>query len=1375
MIYLDKIDNLKVFSHRKIIYPYKSNNYKKDMIVYHLSDNNNEIEKLVNGNLFYKLYLQSYFIPFKFKSFRLKKNIVLDRKLIYNKLERNCSSLKKFRKTVALYKNLNLIYDLNYSFQNLMEENIFKDTKKVSLFVDWLQSQIKDNYKNKVVAINVPDNFDIKKLLVKNADDPFSLFFLAVKKKIILKKEFDNIIFLLYSSNSFTKFTLNNEKFKFSKFHSACNTLIKDSNNVETNEIENYNDRSSDDIIKEDVIVNRVMNYVKGIFKISKEQANSDFYKKKLSNISKNISERVKKSEINETDVSDEEKIKEILNNEENKADLEEIKEKRINSQVEEKRIEKLKNDQNNVMIENKTVDDILNEFNSVSIDTNTYSNKNIVNDEVKYSTTTDFDNSYQQKQLKKDLTSILTSFNNDPDIKMYLKDFKKENTSDLLNKKETISFKFKDDRNVIHQFSLDVPLLQDDKYFIINGGKKSLMKQLFSLPIIKIKPDTVQITTNYNKVFIRRFGRRLSDNTERLKKFFSTAIPSKKRDFTFKLGNSSVINSKYSISLEYSEISTLLLMIKDKNFRIEFDQKLIQETLNDQSSENFSQKFSKIKYDKEKYFPIGFSNSSLLLCDIHSNEVFLYNNKEKQKIFNSISYLIFEMIRTNLSEESYKSITSIKPSSSLTYTRAKMNGKQIPLIVILSYEKGLKYILDHYNIEYEFIEKTKVNNKIGKRRIKFKNGCLLYNSDIIRNTLLLDGLTMVSTEEYNFEDMNKKDPYIEYFYEAFGSRNIGKGIHNNLTLLVDPITLDVLKQLKLPTNIIDLILYANTMLEDSSYKKMNDMSTYRLRGTEQVVAIMYKLLADSFKTYKDTVNNGNPIKVSLPKDILIKKLLAEKTLDEYSVLNPSLEIEKAGNVTYKGPQGKNLSDSYTPEIRSYSSSMRGILSPTTPDSDKTGVVRQLSYNSKINSTRGFFDTDEKAVNDNTNLYSPVEMINPFTATHSDPPRMGMQSTQQKHVIPTTKQTKPLIGSGVEKTLPYLLGTDFVFVAKDDGIVEKIDKKKDLAIIKYKNGKKDLVDLSNVISKNSNGGFFINNQKEFLFKEGDKFKKQDILAKNPDYFVGDNTDDISYTTGALCKVALASSDQTYEDSSYVTNKLCEDFTSKIVMKKSINLGKGANVDFIVKKGQKIKTGEDLIKFEAEFEDDSLNDVLDKLGTDFKETINDLSKNSVKSKYTGIIKDIVIYYNRELSEYSPSLKAIIENYINENKARYKLEQTIQKENDDTFINVKPVKMIKANKIKGEDVDGVLIDFFVEYKDKLGVGDKLAYGTAIKSVIDNVLPDGEEPFSEDQPDERIDAVFSPLSIVSRLTFDEFFLLYCNKVLVYLKKRVKEIYFS
>lgn len=149
---------------------------------------------------------------------------------------------------------------------------------------------------------------------------------------------------------------------------------------------------------------------------------------------------------------------------------------------------------------------------------------------------------------------------------------------------------------------------------------------------------------------------------------------------------------------------------------------------------------------------------------------------------------------------------------------------------------------------------------------------------------------------------------------------------------------------------------------------------------------------------------------------------------------------------------------------------MMGIVAASSPYSDKVGVVRQLTYDPKIVNTRGMLDTDQSNRNPNTNIYCPSEILNSFTSSHADPARIAMQTTQQKHCIPVDDQTMPLFGSGVDKTIVNILGDDFVFTAKESGVIEKIDTKKEIVIIKYDSGEKDIIDISETTSKNSNGG-----------------------------------------------------------------------------------------------------------------------------------------------------------------------------------------------------------------------------------------------------------------------------------------------------------------
>jgi RNA polymerase Rpb2, domain 6 len=1395
LFYLNKLNDLKVYSNVQVSSLEQSKNNRLSNLIFFSGNKEGDLINFINSNLFTPSSFRAVYIPKTFNTVSLNKKVMVDQQAFYDNIKKNCSNIINTKKALGDYKRNNLIFDLTFEYGQSETEIKIRGRKRISMYIDFLKSRMLEakSYDKRVVVIPVPENItDMSYFDINKASNPFSYIYTAFRRRLLeeeQKKALENTTFIFYTSveNSFIKFTYNSDfdDAKISRLVRSLNTLIKITNhqNLDDSSDEkptSMKELSQDDSMKKEIAKREKVAKVKN--KIL-SQLNADDNRKVSSSVielSDKIEDHITKAVSGDDSVTDksEDEILDMLNsNPDLKDDVSNLKElqKTGGDDVKQRKtLEKLKAKQKELTLDNVNIQDIIDDFKSTSIDVKLIENTSVLQDETRKSNLKDFDLSYYEKQMKKDLISVISSFNNDSDVKLYIHDVKSEDTSDDLSQKMTYTVTFQDDRNVKHTVKFDYPIVKEGRFMYLNGGKKLILKQILLLPIVKTKPDTVQITTNYNKFFVMRFGSKLTHRIEKLKKLFALNLDEYKvsgKKFKARLGNALTINSNFETTLEYSELSSFLLELEDDKIRLMFSQSDIEDLIeNDMTG---SKKLSSIQYDSTKYIIVGHTKDNRLLgMSFADKQVYLLDGKTEIHFEGSLTEIVIGMIQESLTEEAYQKLSSFSNSKTLAYNRVKINNKLVPLIVLLGYELGLKNVLERYGIKYTFEEK---NVRIGleehRDKIRFKDGWLIYDNKLLRNTLLLDGLSTVATEEYDFEEFEGTAPYVETFYNLFGSRNMGKGFHNTLSLMVDPITLDVLKQMKLPENIYDILLYANTLLEDTTYKRLNDMGSYRIRGAEQVNAFLYKMLADSFKTYKDTMKAGNPIKMSVPPDLLIKSLLDSPTVDEYSVLNPSLEIEKVGAATYKGLAGINLDNAYTKEIRAYDSTMAGIFAMSTPDSDKVGVVRQLTYDPSIKNTRGFLDTDRKTKNDSTNMYGPAELLSSFTGRHADPPRVGMQTTQQKHIIPTTKQSKPLFGSGVEKTVAYILNDDFVFRAKQDGTVQSIDEENEIAVIKYKDGTMDVIDLSENLAKNSNGGFYLANKKELIVKVGQKFKAEDILAKNPSYFLGDKPNDITYTTGKLCKVAISSADYTYEDSSIITESLSSDLSTKITMKKDLTLGVNANIDFIVKKGDRVKTGDPLVVYENSFEDASLNQLLDKLGSDFNQTISELSKNKVSSKYTGKIVDVVMYYNKDIEEFSPSVQKVLKEYIDDSNKKRNAVHAVT--NDVSSVKLNPVSKQKSVKIKGNEVDGLLIEIYIEYVDELGVGDKITYYTALKTIVSDVIKSGEEPFSEFSPDENIEAIMSPLSIVSRMTIDIFNALYLNKALVHLKKEVGNIY--
>ena len=65
------------------------------------------------------------------------------------------------------------------------------------------------------------------------------------------------------------------------------------------------------------------------------------------------------------------------------------------------------------------------------------------------------------------------------------------------------------------------------------------------------------------------------------------------------------------------------------------------------------------------------------------------------------------------------------------------------------------------------------------------------------------------------------------------------------------------------------------------------------------------------------------------------------------------------------------------------------------------------------------------------------------------------------------------------------------------------------------------------------------------------------------------------------------------------------------------------------------------------------------------------------------------------------------------------------------------------------------------------------SALKSIVGEVIPEGYEPYSEFRPDEEVSTFIGPSAILQRMVPSVILTMFGNKVLVELKRKIKEIY--
>lgn len=968
-------------------------------------------------------------------------------------------------------------------------------------------------------------------------------------------------------------------------------------------------------------------------------------------------------------------------------------------------------------------------------------------------------DKVYNEQVYDRDVIDIINSFKN-KSVPVYILNIKKEDSSDDFNKKSTWTVEMESADRVRHKLVFDMPNFVNDSFMYLGGNKKNIYKQMFLLPICKTEPDVVQICTNYNKAFIRRLGDKMAPKSERFRKIIPM-FPKIK----VVTGDNSKPNMIAVTSLEYDELAKNYTNITVKGFDFVFNLPRCYEIMQENN----------ITIPKsDNIIPIGFDKTGDKIKPI-------YLDVEKDTIMGTnipvIDYIVgcISQVIPDIRKEFY----SVNVGKKYMYSSVTIMGKHIPLILLLSYVEGLTTILKKGEINHYFTDtrpQLKDDEKNNKDIIQFADGYLVYDKYPYANSLLLNGLSMLPTKNYNYSDLDSKEVYLDIFDDLFSMKKLANALDNFYDLLLDPITLEVLRDLNQPTEFVDVFLYANKLLEDNEYINQIDQHCSRIRSNEIISALLYKTLATAYEGYRITAGNRNPKKMTIPKDQVIKNILMQNTVEDYSTLNPVLEAEKVRAISFKGHSGMNLDRAYTVENRSYDKSMLGILSMSSPPTGSVGVVRQLPLDSNILSTRGYTKVIDSLDELNpSNLFSPAELLVPTCTTKDDAPRIAMTVTQSKHVVPGKKYDKLLVGNGADKVLAEVISDDFAFKAKDDGSVVQLDEANGIVVLKYKNGDYDFIELDAKVSKNGGGGFYISNKLSTNLTMGSKFKKGEVLAANKAYFDTNKDGTATYKAGTLTKVALAQGYYTYEDSSMVSKQLCEDMATEVVMKKDVILGPNSNVDFIVKKGDEIHVGDPLIIFDASYGDEGINKMLASMDDEVSKQISELGKKKLKSKYAGVIEDIKVYYTVELDEMSDSLRKVVKDI---NAPIEKARKTINKYKDvnSTSVILPPTHKLDTQygKVKGVTVgDGVYIEFYIKYNDIMKVGDKITFFTALKSVICDVMPEGYESFSEYRPDEKIGAYLAPDSVLKRMVASVLDNMFENKVLIELKRHCKDIY--
>ncbi|MCK9517264.1 MAG: hypothetical protein M0Q87_14675, partial [Ottowia sp.] len=293
-------------------------------------------------------------------------------------------------------------------------------------------------------------------------------------------------------------------------------------------------------------------------------------------------------------------------------------------------------------------------------------------------------------------------------------------------------------------------------------------------------------------------------------------------------------------------------------------------------------------------------------------------------------------------------------------YSSVKILAKSLPVVMYLGYFIGLKNILKMLNMEYRYIEPRKQKNlEKHEFAVTFLDGSYVFSKKDKTAASVVAGLLEYEKElkAYSFDELNNKDVYLNLLNAKGMSSFYIREMENIQQLFVDPISKDLLEEMKEPTTFNGLLIRATEMLQSYDHPDSQDTKYMRIRGYERFAGIIYRQVADSIRSYKHR-NIAGKSKIEMSPYDIWQTIMKDPAVKLVEDINPIQNLKESEIVTYVGVGGRDKG-SMNKASRAYHKNDMGVVSEATVDSSDVGINAYLSANPKFKNLRGLIDDTE--------------------------------------------------------------------------------------------------------------------------------------------------------------------------------------------------------------------------------------------------------------------------------------------------------------------------------------------------------------------------------------------------------------------------------
>lgn len=498
------------------------------------------------------------------------------------------------------------------------------------------------------------------------------------------------------------------------------------------------------------------------------------------------------------------------------------------------------------------------------------------------------------------------------------------------------------------------IPLIEEDGSFIAKGVKYAARIQRVDVPIRKIGPNRVGLSSYYGKTFVDRAAKKADSSLafvlSRLSK--ATIQPDEHlRD----VAPGNVFDNYFEAPYFYSGISESYQSFKAGNYELDFNSKGMRAKLSPDVLKIYEKNGARICGRVS-----GRSNTLVVI--------------DKENRFYTAQDGVLAPIG-----DIYDLLGMDRRAAPVDFAELKVFSKSIPVGVYLAKTIGFRKLVKMLGAEHRLVEgRQQKNLQPNEYVVQFKDVAYIFNMKDETSTMVLAGFRAFEKETklYNAELFDSPDIYLRLLESKGLNVAYFREMENLQDMFIDPITERVLKEMGEPTSFNGLLIRSCELLKNYYYPASQDADYQRNRGYDRFAGFFYKDMVNAIRAYKQKNSTGRA-KVDMSPYQVWTTITRDSTVKQVEENNPiqALKITQEA-VTYVGEGGRGK-ESMNRESRAYMTSDLGITSEASVDSSDVGINVFLSADPEFANING--TSKKNRSKDATNLLSTSALLAPFS------------------------------------------------------------------------------------------------------------------------------------------------------------------------------------------------------------------------------------------------------------------------------------------------------------------------------------------------------------------------------------------------------------